>query len=51
MFNVTAKESRKRSISALVAVGNGNGAAGKYRCIYAINDVSLKAKCLNLDLS
>uniref|UniRef100_A0A8C1Z9Q1 Mitochondrial ribosomal protein S5 n=1 Tax=Cyprinus carpio TaxID=7962 RepID=A0A8C1Z9Q1_CYPCA len=30
-FNVTAKESRKRSISSLVAVGNGNGAAGKYR--------------------
>ncbi|XP_026141383.1 small ribosomal subunit protein uS5m isoform X2 [Carassius auratus] len=28
VFNVTAKESRKRSISALVAVGNGNGAAG-----------------------
>ncbi|XP_042629321.1 28S ribosomal protein S5, mitochondrial-like [Cyprinus carpio] len=27
-FNVTAKESRKRSISSLVAVGNGNGAAG-----------------------
>ncbi|KAK3562941.1 hypothetical protein QTP86_011693 [Hemibagrus guttatus] len=28
VFNMTAKEGRKRSISALVAVGNGNGAAG-----------------------
>ncbi|XP_073725488.1 small ribosomal subunit protein uS5m isoform X2 [Misgurnus anguillicaudatus] len=28
VFNITAKEGRKRSISALVAVGNGNGAAG-----------------------
>lgn len=29
VFNITAKEGRKRSISALVAVGNGNGAAGE----------------------
>ncbi|MGH0161202.1 UNVERIFIED_CONTAM: hypothetical protein FKN15_044699 [Acipenser sinensis] len=29
VFNMTAKEGRKRSISALVAVGNGNGAAGE----------------------
>lgn len=28
VFNMTAKEGRKRSISCLVAVGNGNGAAG-----------------------
>ncbi|XP_064411895.1 28S ribosomal protein S5, mitochondrial isoform X1 [Latimeria chalumnae] len=28
VFNMTAKEGRKRSVSALVAVGNGNGAAG-----------------------
>ncbi|XP_062863146.1 28S ribosomal protein S5, mitochondrial [Trichomycterus rosablanca] len=28
VFNMTAKEGRKRSISALIAVGNGNGAAG-----------------------
>ncbi|XP_078256395.1 small ribosomal subunit protein uS5m [Rhinoraja longicauda] len=28
VFNMTAKEGRKRSISALVVVGNGNGAAG-----------------------
>ncbi|XP_040906367.1 28S ribosomal protein S5, mitochondrial [Toxotes jaculatrix] len=28
VFNMTAKEGRKRSISALVAVGNGKGAAG-----------------------
>ncbi|NP_001070064.1 small ribosomal subunit protein uS5m precursor [Danio rerio] len=28
VFTVTPKESRKRSISALVAVGNGNGVAG-----------------------
>ncbi|XP_053093744.1 28S ribosomal protein S5, mitochondrial [Pangasianodon hypophthalmus] len=28
VFNMTAKEGRKRSISALVAVGNSNGAAG-----------------------
>nr|XP_015217885.1 PREDICTED: 28S ribosomal protein S5, mitochondrial [Lepisosteus oculatus] len=28
VFNMTANEGRKRSISALVAVGNGNGAAG-----------------------
>lgn len=28
MFNMTAKEGRKRSVSCLVAVGNGNGAAG-----------------------
>lgn len=28
MFNMTAGEGRKRSISCLVAVGNGNGAAG-----------------------
>ncbi|XP_043913269.1 28S ribosomal protein S5, mitochondrial [Protopterus annectens] len=28
VFNMTAKEGRKRSISALVAVGNKNGAAG-----------------------
>ncbi|XP_039594167.1 28S ribosomal protein S5, mitochondrial [Polypterus senegalus] len=28
VFNMTAKEGRKRSISALVAVGNGNGSAG-----------------------
>ncbi|KAK1793677.1 hypothetical protein P4O66_012033 [Electrophorus voltai] len=29
VFNMTAKEGRKRSVSCLVAVGNGNGAAGK----------------------
>ncbi|XP_069625101.1 small ribosomal subunit protein uS5m isoform X2 [Ranitomeya imitator] len=28
VFNMTAKEGRKRSVSALVAVGNGNGAVG-----------------------
>uniref|UniRef100_A0A4W4DWC0 Small ribosomal subunit protein uS5m n=1 Tax=Electrophorus electricus TaxID=8005 RepID=A0A4W4DWC0_ELEEL len=28
VFNMTAKEGRKRSVSCLVAVGNGNGAAG-----------------------
>ncbi|XP_068423579.1 small ribosomal subunit protein uS5m [Clinocottus analis] len=28
VFNMTGKEGRKRSISCLVAVGNGNGAAG-----------------------
>ncbi|XP_060104358.1 small ribosomal subunit protein uS5m [Heteronotia binoei] len=28
VFNMTAKEGRKRSVSALVAVGNGKGAAG-----------------------
>ncbi|KAM9317050.1 small ribosomal subunit protein uS5m [Gastrophryne carolinensis] len=28
VFNMTAKEGRKRSMSALVVVGNGNGAAG-----------------------
>ncbi|XP_029450198.1 28S ribosomal protein S5, mitochondrial isoform X2 [Rhinatrema bivittatum] len=28
VFNMTAKEGRKRSVSALVVVGNGNGAAG-----------------------
>ncbi|KAM8738269.1 small ribosomal subunit protein uS5m [Acanthopagrus schlegelii] len=28
VFNMTAKEGRKRSISCLVAVGNGNGVAG-----------------------
>nr|XP_020457319.1 28S ribosomal protein S5, mitochondrial isoform X2 [Monopterus albus] len=28
VFNMTAKEGRKRSIRCLVAVGNGNGAAG-----------------------
>ncbi|XP_076598662.1 small ribosomal subunit protein uS5m [Chaetodon auriga] len=28
VFNMTAKEGRKRSFSCLVAVGNGNGAAG-----------------------
>ncbi|KAM4599607.1 small ribosomal subunit protein uS5m isoform 2-T2 [Fundulus diaphanus] len=28
VFNMTAKEGRKRSISCLVAVGNGNGLAG-----------------------
>ncbi|XP_026211694.1 28S ribosomal protein S5, mitochondrial [Anabas testudineus] len=28
VFNMTAKEGRKRSISCLVAVGNGNGTAG-----------------------
>lgn len=28
VFNMTAKEGRKKSVSALVAVGNGNGAAG-----------------------
>ncbi|XP_067092486.1 28S ribosomal protein S5, mitochondrial [Osmerus mordax] len=28
VFNMTAKEGRKRSISCLVAVGNGSGAAG-----------------------
>lgn len=28
VFNMTAKEGRRRSISALVVVGNGNGAAG-----------------------
>ncbi|XP_040285564.1 28S ribosomal protein S5, mitochondrial [Bufo bufo] len=28
VFNMTAKEGRKRSVSVLVAVGNGNGAAG-----------------------
>ncbi|TWW78373.1 28S ribosomal protein S5, mitochondrial [Takifugu flavidus] len=28
VFNMTAKEGRKRSTSCLVAVGNGNGAAG-----------------------
>uniref|UniRef100_A0A8D0C987 Small ribosomal subunit protein uS5m n=1 Tax=Salvator merianae TaxID=96440 RepID=A0A8D0C987_SALMN len=28
VFTMTAKEGRKRSVSALVAVGNGNGAAG-----------------------
>ncbi|XP_077438044.1 small ribosomal subunit protein uS5m isoform X1 [Vanacampus margaritifer] len=28
VFNMTAKDGRKRSISALVAVGNGQGAAG-----------------------
>lgn len=28
VFNMTANEGRKRSISCLVAVGNGNGAAG-----------------------
>ncbi|XP_042708653.1 small ribosomal subunit protein uS5m isoform X4 [Chrysemys picta bellii] len=28
VFNMTAKEGRRRSVSALVVVGNGNGAAG-----------------------
>ncbi|XP_061482455.1 small ribosomal subunit protein uS5m [Rhineura floridana] len=28
VFNMTAKEGRKRSVSALVVVGNGNGVAG-----------------------
>ncbi|XP_074845287.1 small ribosomal subunit protein uS5m [Carettochelys insculpta] len=28
VFNMTAKEGRKKSVSALVVVGNGNGAAG-----------------------
>lgn len=28
VFNMTAKDGRKRSVSCLVAVGNGNGAAG-----------------------
>ncbi|KAJ8264234.1 hypothetical protein GJAV_G00146810 [Gymnothorax javanicus] len=28
VFNMTAKEGRKRTVSCLVAVGNGNGAAG-----------------------
>ncbi|XP_075452492.1 small ribosomal subunit protein uS5m isoform X2 [Ascaphus truei] len=28
VFNMTAKEGRKKSVSALVAVGNGNGLAG-----------------------
>ncbi|KAM7385326.1 hypothetical protein PAMP_001414 [Pampus punctatissimus] len=28
VFNMTAKEGRKRSVSCLVAVGNGNGSAG-----------------------
>ncbi|CAL8297955.1 unnamed protein product [Merluccius merluccius] len=28
VFNMTSKEGRKRSVSCLVAVGNGNGAAG-----------------------
>ncbi|XP_075720532.1 small ribosomal subunit protein uS5m isoform X2 [Rhinoderma darwinii] len=28
VFNMTAKEGRKRSVSTLVVVGNGNGAAG-----------------------
>lgn len=28
VFNMTAKEGRKRSFSCLVAVGNGNGVAG-----------------------
>ncbi|XP_072265577.1 small ribosomal subunit protein uS5m [Pyxicephalus adspersus] len=28
VFNMTAKEGRKRTLSALVVVGNGNGAAG-----------------------
>lgn len=28
VFNMTAREGRRRTISCLVAVGNGNGAAG-----------------------
>lgn len=28
VFNMTAKEGRKKSVRVLVAVGNGNGAAG-----------------------
>lgn len=45
MFNITAKEGRKRSISALVAVGNGNGAAGESKPVHFIND-ALKAEWL-----
>lgn len=46
MFNITAKEGRKRSISALVAVGNGNGAAGESKHTHFVNHGSLKAKWL-----
>lgn len=30
VFNMTAKEGRKKSVRVLVAVGNGNGAAGEW---------------------
>lgn len=36
VFNMTAKEGRKRSVSALVAVGNGNGAAGKSLLVHLV---------------
>lgn len=31
VFNMTAKEGRKKTVRVLVAVGNGNGAAGEWR--------------------
>lgn len=40
---MTAKEGRKRSISCLVAVGNGNGAAG---LALGHTDHDLKIECL-----
>lgn len=39
---MTAKEGRKKSVRVLVAVGNGNGAAGKWMMVVGLDLALLK---------
>uniref|UniRef100_A0A669P7A6 Small ribosomal subunit protein uS5m n=1 Tax=Phasianus colchicus TaxID=9054 RepID=A0A669P7A6_PHACC len=59
VFCMKAKEGRKKSIRALVAVGNGKGAAGTYVCCICnafvvffpplvYHDITVKFKCTNI---